>query len=125
MTANNNAAATNRRVCITTSVLFARLSYFRPPPNNGLTTTPDSRFAVKSRHIGLTFAATLEIAFASAGDVAVWASMLLARRRMPRQNRIGLQKTGGHRLPLQNTYGALQKKFGASSMLPVPLYLAT
>ncbi len=34
-------------------------------------------------------------------------------------------KTGGHRPPLQSTYGALQKKFGASSMLPVPLYLAT
>jgi hypothetical protein len=54
----------------------------------------NSRFkiAVKSRHIGLTFAAALEIAFASAGDVAVWASRLLARRRMPRQNRIGRQK---------------------------------
>ena len=37
----------------------------------------------------------------------------------------GPSKTGGHRPPLQNTYGALQKKFEASSMLPVPLYLAT
>src|SRR5262252_7503537 len=45
--------------------------------------------------------------------------------RMPRQNWHGPSKTGGHRPPLQNTYGALQKKFEASSMLPVPLYLAT